>query len=59
MTSLTIPGLLHTAARDHGDRPFLRIGGTVRTYRQTREAAATMAGPSRPGAAARATVSRR
>ncbi|GAA1115613.1 AMP-binding protein [Streptomyces javensis] len=44
MTSLTIPGLLRTAARDHGDRPFLRIGTTVRTYRETRDAAATMAG---------------
>ncbi|WP_413805132.1 AMP-binding protein [Streptomyces sp. OE57] len=44
MTTLTIPGLLQTAARTHGDRPFLRIGTTVRTYRETREAAATMAG---------------
>ncbi|WP_208928457.1 AMP-binding protein, partial [Streptomyces rapamycinicus] len=44
MTTLTIPGLLQAAARDHGDRPFLRIGTTVRTYRETREAAATMAG---------------
>ncbi|MHA5047129.1 AMP-binding protein [Streptomyces sp. SD15] len=41
---MTIPGLLDAAAKEYGDRVFLRAGRTDRTYRQTREAAARMAG---------------
>ncbi|MDW6064483.1 AMP-binding protein [Streptomyces sp. FXJ1.4098] len=41
---MTIPGLLQAASQEHGERPFLRVGNVVRTYQQTREAAATMAG---------------
>ncbi|WP_030263486.1 crotonobetainyl-CoA--carnitine CoA-transferase [Streptomyces violens] len=44
MDRLTVPGLLETAAGRFGDRVFLRVGGTVRTYAETREAAAAMAG---------------
>ncbi|MEU0072880.1 AMP-binding protein [Streptomyces sp. NPDC006332] len=40
----TIPELLDAAACEHGDRVLLRVGGTERTYRQARQAAATMAG---------------
>ncbi|MFD3588079.1 AMP-binding protein [Streptomyces sp. NPDC058683] len=40
----TIPGLLDAAARDFGERTFLRVGEVTRTYAQSRTAAATMAG---------------
>lgn len=40
----TIPGLVDAAAARHGDRTFLTVDGTRRTYAQTRTAAATMAG---------------
>lgn len=43
MNDLTVPGLVETAAERFGDRVFLRMGDTTRTYAQTREAAATMA----------------
>ena len=42
--AMTVPGLLDAAAEEFGDRVFLRVGDVTRTYRQTREAAATMAG---------------
>ncbi|WP_020134934.1 AMP-binding protein [Streptomyces sp. 351MFTsu5.1] len=44
MNRLTIPGLLDAAAARHGDRVFLTVGDTRRTYAQTREAAVTTAG---------------
>ncbi|MGW7545888.1 AMP-binding protein [Streptomyces sp. NPDC054770] len=40
----TVPELVEAAAQRYGDRPFLRIGGTARTYTGTRAAAAGMAG---------------
>jgi carnitine-CoA ligase len=40
----TIPGLLTAAAEHFGDRPFLRAGDVRRTYRESAEAAARMAG---------------
>ncbi|MGP4043842.1 AMP-binding protein [Streptomyces sp. 2A115] len=40
----TIPGLLDTAAEEFGDRVLLRVGEVTRTYRQSRSAAAEMAG---------------
>lgn len=40
----TLPALLDAAAETHGDRVFLRVDGVTRGYRQSREAAATMAG---------------
>jgi crotonobetaine/carnitine-CoA ligase len=42
--AMTLPALLDAAAARFGDRVFLRVDGTARTYRQSREAAATMAG---------------
>ncbi|MFD7503970.1 AMP-binding protein [Streptomyces sp. NPDC059850] len=42
--AMTLPALLDAAAGAYGDRVFLRVGGVTRTYRQSREAAATMAG---------------
>ncbi|MFE1109087.1 AMP-binding protein [Streptomyces rochei] len=44
MTRMTIPGLVDAAAAHHGERLFLTIDGTRRTYAQARTAAATMAG---------------
>ncbi|MFF1568108.1 AMP-binding protein [Streptomyces sp. NPDC058293] len=44
MNRMTIPGLVDAAAERFGDRSFLRIGDVRRTYDETREAAATMAG---------------
>ncbi|WP_141208688.1 AMP-binding protein [Streptomyces griseorubiginosus] len=44
MNRLTIPGLVDAAASRHGERVFLSVDGTTRTYAQTRAAAATMAG---------------
>lgn len=44
MTGMTVPGLVETAAERFGDRVFVRVGDTTRTYAQTRAAAATMAG---------------
>ncbi|MGP3775781.1 AMP-binding protein [Streptomyces sp. SDT5-1] len=44
MNRMTIPGLVDAAAAHHGERPFLTVDGTRRTYAQTRTAAATMAG---------------
>lgn len=44
MDRLTVPGLLETAAERFGDRVFLRMGDTARTYAEAREAAAAMAG---------------
>ncbi|MER7928755.1 AMP-binding protein [Streptomyces sp. NPDC096057] len=44
MNRLTIPGLIDAAASRHGERVFLSLDGTTRTYAQTRTAAATMAG---------------
>ncbi|MBC9713229.1 AMP-binding protein [Streptomyces sp. TRM66268-LWL] len=44
MHRMTIPGLVEAAAARHGERPFLTVDGTRRTYAQTRAAAATMAG---------------
>ncbi|XVQ09811.1 AMP-binding protein [Spirillospora sp. CA-255316] len=40
----TIPGLLAAAAERFGGRPFLHADGVARTYRQSAEAAARMAG---------------
>ncbi|WP_217548143.1 AMP-binding protein [Streptomyces sp. GbtcB6] len=40
----TVPELVEAAAERYGDRPFLRVGRTARTYAETREAAAGMAG---------------
>ncbi|MGW3646028.1 AMP-binding protein [Streptomyces sp. NPDC000878] len=40
----TLPELVDAAAGTFGDRVFLRIGDTTRTYAETREATATMAG---------------
>ncbi|MER5789708.1 AMP-binding protein [Streptomyces sp. NPDC001980] len=40
----TVPELVEAAAERYGDRPFLRIGRTARTYAETREAAAATAG---------------
>jgi len=40
----TVPELVDAAAERFGDGVFLRIGDTTRTYAQTREASATMAG---------------
>ena len=42
--AMTLPALLDAAAAKFGDRVFLRADGVTRTYRQSREAAATMAG---------------
>ena len=42
--AMTLPGLLAFAAEEFGGRVFLRVGDVTRTYRETREAAATMAG---------------
>ncbi|MEU9364376.1 AMP-binding protein [Streptomyces avermitilis] len=42
--SLTVPELIDAAAEKFGDRVFLRVGDTTRTYAETREATATMAG---------------
>ncbi|MDH6626194.1 crotonobetaine/carnitine-CoA ligase [Streptomyces sp. LBL] len=42
--AMTLPGLLAFAAEEFGDRVFLRVGEVTRTYRESREAAATMAG---------------
>lgn len=44
MNGLTVPALVEAAGEKFGDRIFLRVGDTTRTYAQTREAAATMAG---------------
>ncbi|MHB9755742.1 AMP-binding protein [Streptomyces sp. BYX5S] len=44
MNRMTIPGLVDAAATAHGERTFLTVDGTRRTYAQTRDAAATMAG---------------
>ncbi|MFD7476958.1 AMP-binding protein [Streptomyces sp. NPDC059837] len=44
MNGLTVPALVEAAGEKFGDRIFLRAGDTTRTYAQTREAAATMAG---------------
>ncbi|SDN56358.1 crotonobetaine/carnitine-CoA ligase [Streptomyces sp. cf386] len=41
---MTVPGLVEAAAERFGDQVFLRMGDTARTYAETREAAATMAG---------------
>ncbi|MFF7467728.1 AMP-binding protein [Streptomyces sp. NPDC008092] len=43
-TGPTVPELVEAAAERYGDRPFLRVGGTARTYAETREAAARTAG---------------
>ncbi|MFC4501132.1 MULTISPECIES: AMP-binding protein [Streptomyces] len=40
----TVAELIETAADRYGDRVFLRIGATTRTYAETREATAGMAG---------------
>ncbi|MFG2361934.1 AMP-binding protein [Streptomyces mirabilis] len=42
--SLTVPELIDAASEKFGDRVFLHVGDTTRTYAQTREATATMAG---------------
>ncbi|MFD3598903.1 AMP-binding protein [Streptomyces sp. NPDC058656] len=42
--AMTVPGLLAAAAEEFGDRVFLRVGDVTRTYRQSRRAAAEMAG---------------
>ncbi|MFE6365514.1 AMP-binding protein [Streptomyces sp. NPDC057806] len=44
MDRMTIPGLVDAAAAHHGERTFLTLDGTSRTYARTRTAAATMAG---------------
>ncbi|MEU6104115.1 AMP-binding protein [Streptomyces flaveolus] len=44
MNRMTIPGLVEAAAAAHGDRAFLTVDGTRRSYAQTRSDAATMAG---------------
>ncbi|MEU6256857.1 AMP-binding protein [Streptomyces sp. NPDC047043] len=44
MNGLTVPGLVEAAAERFGDRVFLSVGDTTRTYAETRDAAATMAG---------------
>jgi len=44
MNGMTVPGLVQAAAERFGDRVFLRVGGTTRTYAETRDAAAGMAG---------------
>ncbi|MGW6403718.1 AMP-binding protein [Streptomyces sp. NPDC055134] len=44
MNRMTIPALVEGAAARYGDRPFLRMDGVLRTYEQTRTAAAAMAG---------------
>ncbi|TPQ21530.1 AMP-binding protein [Streptomyces sporangiiformans] len=44
MNDMTVPGLVEAAAERFGDRVFLRVADTTRTYAQTREASATMAG---------------
>ncbi|MFD6288343.1 AMP-binding protein [Streptomyces sp. NPDC060205] len=44
MNRMTLPGLVDAAAAHHGERAFLTLDGTVRTYAQTRTAAATTAG---------------
>lgn len=44
LNAMTIPQLLDSSAEEYGDRVFLRVGRTERTYRQTRQAAATTAG---------------
>ncbi|MEU6141672.1 AMP-binding protein, partial [Streptomyces sp. NPDC047081] len=44
MNPRTVPELVEAAAGRFGDRPFLRIGRTTRTYAETRAAAAGMAG---------------
>jgi crotonobetaine/carnitine-CoA ligase len=40
----TLPALLERQAQLHGDKPLLRTGDLVRSYRQVRDAAATVAG---------------
>ncbi|GAB3000019.1 ATP-dependent acyl-CoA ligase [Streptomyces pseudoechinosporeus] len=42
--ALTVPQLVDAAAEKFGERTFLRMGDTTRTYAETREATATMAG---------------
>ncbi|MEV2211682.1 AMP-binding protein [Streptomyces sp. NPDC050997] len=42
--AMTLPALLAAAAEEFGGRVFLRVGDVTRTYRETREVAATMAG---------------
>ncbi|MER6692168.1 AMP-binding protein [Streptomyces minutiscleroticus] len=44
MHRMTMAGLVDAAAAHHGERTFLTVDGTERTYARTREAAATMAG---------------
>ncbi|MFH8484024.1 AMP-binding protein [Streptomyces longisporoflavus] len=44
MNGMTIPDLVEAAAARHGERTFLTVDGTRRTYARTRTAAATMAG---------------
>ena len=44
MNGMTVPGLVEAAAERFGDRVFLRVGDTRRTYAETRDAAAAMAG---------------
>ncbi|MFD8566723.1 AMP-binding protein [Streptomyces sp. NPDC059639] len=44
MNRMTIPGLVDEAAAHHGERVFLTVDGTRRTYARTRTAAATTAG---------------
>ncbi|MFF5494398.1 AMP-binding protein [Streptomyces aquilus] len=44
MNRMTIPHLVDAAAAVHGEKLFLTVDGTRRTYAQTRTAAATMAG---------------
>ncbi|MFI1732189.1 AMP-binding protein [Streptomyces acidicola] len=41
---MTVPGLVESAAERFGDRIVLRVGDVTRTYAETREAAATVAG---------------
>ncbi|MER5434162.1 AMP-binding protein [Streptomyces sp. NPDC002588] len=43
MTGTTVPELVEEAAVRFGDRVFLRVGDTTRTYAQSRAAAASMA----------------
>ncbi|MFD4228180.1 AMP-binding protein [Streptomyces sp. NPDC058545] len=62
--TMTMPGLVDAAAARHGDRTFLTVDGTRRTYAQTRTTAATMAGAlaaqgCRPGDRVAALVSNR
>ena len=44
MSARTVPELVEAAAGRFRDRPFLRIGRVTRTYTETRDAAARMAG---------------